>query len=122
MERYLTQLVADIEKTIDDAPYLPDLEWDTIIEISEYDEEQPICEILGIDPGSFPPRCQLTNEQAVLITNALIELFAAYRLTIWEEDKYDRQELYGLLVKQLPKLYSYFPNDVNPVVLCFVRV
>ena len=128
MKRYIEQLVEDLRTAKQLAPKqkpqneMNDEEiWDELTEIDRIiDEEpdQPLHNIFGIDPQSFPPPEKLTTEQAQMLSTEILELWAAFNIEPVYPENFPLEKLYPLLVTKFKKPFLYFPMGMTGIEFC----
>lgn len=128
MKRYLLQLIEDLRAAKQLAPKQKPRDemneeefWDELIEIDRIiDEEpdQPLHNIFGIDPQSFPTPEKLTNQQAQLLSAEILELWAAFNIDAVYPENFPLEKLYPLLVAKFKEPYLHFPMGMTSIEFC----
>ena len=128
MERYLEQLIGDLKAATKYAPVnKPQNEMDDssiMEELHEIDRiiieepEIPMHKIFGIDPIIFPPSDRLSDEQATILTNEILELWQQFNIDVVVPPNFPLPRLYPLLVKKFTEPFLYFPMGMTSIEFC----
>lgn len=128
MKRYTEQLISDLKEAEKKAPkqkktedmtekeFMAELiETDRII---DEEPEIPMHNVFGIDPKVFPPVDRLTTEQAKLLAEKILQLWAAFNIDAVYPIDFPLEKLYPLLVKKFKEPFLYFPMGQTGVEFC----
>jgi hypothetical protein len=95
-----------------------------IAELEEIDriiDEEPdktMHNIFGIDPIIFPPVEKLSNGQAELLADEILELWQHFNIEASYPDNFPKHRLYPLLVNKFREPFLYFPMGITGIEFC----
>ncbi len=125
MEKYLNQLIEDLEKAaenppspafIEPPPHLDDLPDVAELALVPF---KPISEWTGIDPKYFPELIHLTADQADMVNKAIFKLFESLNIELVDIPKGIPPEmLYDVLVSNWNEPVQYLPLAGFDLELC----
>lgn len=125
MERYLQQLIEDLERVADNppaSPYIeppPHLEDDPEIAELALVPYKTISEWTGIDPDIFPDFDRLTVPQCVRVTEAIFKVFQTFKIEVIDIPKDIPPEyLYEVLSTSFDHYVQYLPSSGFDLELC----
>ena len=128
MDRYIYQLIEDLNVAKKKAPVGKPQNtmsnYDIIQELEEIDRiideepDIPMHNIFGIDPIVFPPVEKLSNEQAALLANEILELWEHFNLEAVIPKDFPKHKLYPLLVAKFSEPFLYFPMGHTGIEFC----
>lgn len=125
MERYVEQLLEDIEEAMDNVPQpvnpvLIDQERYPLVHLYEL-ENNPfykLSELFGLETIQFPPADRLTPGQLTRLCDALYGLFEEYHLLFDFPSKAPDELLYNVMVAELNKEHIIL-SDGDTIINCF---
>jgi len=125
MQKYIDQLIEDLNQAAQDPPNLP------YIEIPEQGKEQEeigelatspyktIEDLTGIDQDSFPPVIRLDADQCKQVNKAIFNVYDALRLQAIDiPPNYPEEQLYDVLTSHWQFLVQYLPSSGMDLEFC----
>lgn len=125
MERYIQQLIEDLEHVADNPPVIPYIEppphLEDIPDIAELAlvPFKRISEWTELDPDIFPDFDRLTVPQCTKVTEAIFKVFNTYRIEVIDIPKDIPPEyLYEVLSTSFDHYVQYLPSSGFDLELC----
>lgn len=128
MEKYILQLIEDLQAAREKVPYHKPreemTEEDIMEELQEIDRmineppSNPFRNIFDIDPDIFPPADRLTPSQAHRLSMEILQLWSAYSIEAVYPCNFPLDRLYPLLIVKFREPFLYFPGGITSLELC----
>ena len=125
MERYIQQLIEDLEKVAKNPPipaYIePPPHLDELPDVAELAlvPFKPISEWTGIEAINFPLMPDLTGDQTEMVNKAIFKVFESLNIDLIDvPDEIPREWLYDVLTTNWDELVQYLPSSGYDLELC----
>lgn len=125
MQRYIQQLIEDLEEAAKHPPALPFIEPPPHIENNPVAAElalvpfKPIAEWTGIDEKVFPEMYLLSADDAARVNQAILSLLESIGIEIVDiPDNFPPEQLYDILISHWDEPVQYLPSSGYDLELC----
>lgn len=125
MQRYIQQLIEDLEEAAKNPPALPFIEPpphlgnDPVVAELALVPFKPISEWTGIDAKVFPEMILLSGDEAILVNQAILQLLESLQIEIIDMPADIPPEfLYEVLIDHWNEYVQYLPSSGYDLELC----